>query len=697
VRIVLLAGCIVAGAAVAPAGAAPSARDWPTVGGDAGNSRHSPLARINVRNVARLGGAWVRELAANTRTPPVVVGGVLYINDALKVYAFDARTGAPLWEHVPARSTPARGGVAVANGKVFVTLVDTHVLALDARTGALLWTGYAGNIPKKDIDPNGSITIAGINFDPKVGFVSSAPTYVNGKLIVGITGGDIGVRGRVAALNAEDGSLAWEWWVLPPPGEPGADTWPDDFDVRALGGGAVWMHGAADPQLGLVYLGTGNASPVIGGEVRRGDNLYMASIVALDVATGKLKWHYQLTRHDIWEMDVATPPILYDYKVGGRTRKAIAVMRTDGYLFAFDRATGEPLVPIEDRPVPQDLRLYTAATQPFPAGAEQFGPNCAEPEITPPGFKSGCFFEPLFYDKQGIAVAYINVRQAPMSFDPHTGYFYVAGGATPWWYRRLENPYLLFAQRPPGAKEYGLVAALDSRTHRIVWQKRSPWALMGGSGVMTTAGGLLFRLEGDGNFLAFDSKSGEQLWKFQTGYTSGPTMVSLTGGSPSATYEIDGEQYIAVPMGKGLWAFKLDGTLKERPAPPRPPNEVGFEGAIELLGPDDEIAIAALQPQRGPFTATREPKSGSQPVPAGTEHYVVEASFSPTRAQIPAGQALRITNYGVKTHTVVSEDGSWTTGALAPGQSATVTIAKPGTYVYYATEFPWARGQLLVR
>jgi alcohol dehydrogenase (cytochrome c) len=432
----------------------------------------------------------------------------------------------------------------------------------------------------------------------------------------------------------------------------------------------------------LIYVGTGNAVPVLGGEVRAGNNLYMTSVVALEVSSGKLKWYRQLTHHDLWEMDLSTPLILYDARVAGKSRKAVAVMRTDGYLFVFDRATGEPLVPIQERAVPQDLRVHTAPTQPFPAGTDQIGPNCVEADMLPPGFVSGCYFEPLFYDHPEKLVNYITVRQAPMSFDPQTGYFYVAGGISPWWYRRPENPFITQATHPPGAKEYGLVAAIDSRTHKIAWQARSPWMLDAGSGIMTTAGGLMFRMEGDGNFLAFDAKTGKQLWKFQTGYVAGPTVLSLTGGAPSAAYEVDGQEYIVVGMGKGLWAFSLHGSVSEHPAPPVPPTKYGFQGIVQPLDSGGEIGMSMLRLGAGP---------------QGQEHYVDHSGFNPVRARIAAGQPVKFTNYGVTTRTVVSADGSWTTGPVAPGQSVSVTIDKPGKYRYFATESPWSRGELLVQ
>jgi alcohol dehydrogenase (cytochrome c) len=651
-------------------------QNWATIGGTQSNQRYSPLSQINLGNVSKLKGAWVQELGVNTRTAPVVINGALFTNDAAKIYALNAKTGERLWVYTPERSNPAREGVAVAEGKVFCGLADGHVIAVDQTTGKLAWTGYIGNTPeagyKKGTQLQFTETIPA--FDPKVGLISAAPVYFNGKVIIGLSGGDGGTRAKIAALDAATGKNVWEWWVAPKLGEPGSETWPPDNQILQLGGGAVWTHGAVDPELGVAYFGTGNAVPVLGGEVRPGNNLYMASIVALDLNTGKLKWYYQLSRHDLWEMDVSTPPVIFDPTVNGRHRKAVAVMRTDGYLFVFDRDTGQPLVPIEDRPVKQDMRLYTVPSQPYPKGTDQIGPNCVEPEMLPPGFVSGCYFDPLYYDHNQVLTPFITVRQAPMSFDPQTGYFYIAAGQ--------DNPYATLNVHPPGAKEYGITAALDSKTHKIVWQKRSPWVLTGGSGILTTAGGLMFRMEGDGNFLALNAKTGQQVWKFQTGYVSGPTVLSLTGGAASAAYEIDGEEYITAAIGKGFYAFKLNGPLAERTAPPTPPTEYGFQGIIEALPPGGEIRMSLLQHAWGP---------------SGAENYVDPDAISPSRARVPAGQAVKFSNYGVTTRTIVAADGSWTTGPVAPGQSASVTIDKPGRYTFYAKEAPWVRGQLVVQ
>jgi PQQ-dependent dehydrogenase (methanol/ethanol family) len=659
------------------------ANDWPTVGGDLNNSRYSALAKIKTSNVKELGGAWFKEFDAPTRTPPVIEGGMLFSNDAATIYALNPKSGETIWTYKPAGTAPARGGMAVGEGLVFCGLMDGNMIALNAKSGELVWTGYTGNYPSV-ASPTGRIA----GPDPqslsrsKAEFITAAPTYVDGVVISGLSGGDWGARGKISAQDAKTGAARWSFFVIPAAGERGSESWPAQGDALKLGGGAVWTQGAADRQLGLVYYGTGNAVPQESGETRPGDNLYTSSIVALDIKTGELRWHYQLTHHDIWEMDVSTPVLLYEAVINGKRRPALAAMRTDGYLFVLDRATGAPLFPVEERAVKQDIRQRTAATQPFPVDGDKLGPVCADPAVMAEGFKAGCDFDPIYFDHQDVMSPILIARQAPMSFDPQTGYFYVMGGVTAVWYRRVENPKVLSMTRPPGSKEYGLYAAIDGRTRKIVWQKRSPWALFAGSGALTTAGGLLFYMQGDGTLEASDAKSGETLWAFQTGEL-GSSPLGNAGGVPISTYEVEGEQYVAVPMGKGLWALKLHGALKPRPALPSPPTDYGFVGLIKQIPADGsgEIAVAGL----------------SSSFVDEQERFVDEFTFEPLRARIKSGASFRWTNYGISPHTIVSSDGAWTTGEIAPGKSVTLSISKPGIYVYYAKEFPWAKGQLKVQ
>ena len=309
------------------------------------------------------------EAGASTRATPVVKDGLMFIGAGTRLYALDAATGERVWvlrpdEDAPedlesarigevlnaGRGIPAPPGVALGDGLVFVGLMDGRLAAVDQKTGASVWTTQVGYDP------------------PKRGqAVSGAPIYAEGTVFVGLANGDWAFRGKVLALDAKTGELLWEFYTIPGLGEPGSATWPQEgrwADVWEQGGAGVWHIGNVDVELGLVYFVTGNAVPMFGGEARKGDNLYTASILALDVRTGELRWHYQVVHHDLWDADIAIAPLLYDAAVDGQPRKALAALRADGYFFLLDRETGEPIHPVEERPVTQQAatRLTASST-----------------------------------------------------------------------------------------------------------------------------------------------------------------------------------------------------------------------------------------------------------------------------------------------------------------------------------------------
>ena len=389
-------------------------RDWSSVGGDWSSSRYSALTDITTDTVDRLGGAWVTRLegGASSRATPVVKDGVLYLTAGASVFAIDARTGETVWRWQSASAeagrVPSWQGVGLGAGLIFVGLRSAEVAALRQDTGEIVWTERVGSVP------------------PQIGeSVTTAPLFARGQVFVGLANGDAGGQGRIIALDAATGEQRWTFFIVPRPGEFGHDTWPQDSDVWTLGGGGVWLNGTVDPDLGMVYFATGNPVPMFGGEIRQGDNLFTASILALDMETGDRRWHYQVVRHDLWDADIATPLLLYEAEVEGRLRKALAAMRADGYLFLFDRETGEPLVPIEERPVPQDAFLHTAPTQPFPVGVDNILPDCAFwRDTVPPPFELNCsgFTPPSLNQHTVVApgVPIPMVRVAPMSYNPQT-------------------------------------------------------------------------------------------------------------------------------------------------------------------------------------------------------------------------------------------------------------------------------------
>ena len=634
-----------------------AAGQWSTVGGDSGNTRYSSLVQINAQNITTLGAAWVSEKVRVTtsRAMPVVDNGLLFLTAPPDVYAVNIKTGKIAWRYAASPAgAPAREGVAVGEGLVYVGLYDGNLIALREETGELVWKTYLGDAVH----------------EPSAGS-SGAPLYADGLVSIGLNA-DYGYRGRIVAVDAKTGREAWRFFVVPAPGEPGSETWPKN-NAWKHGGGAVWLVGASDPDLGLVFYVTGNAVPQYSGENRPGDNLYTCSVVALDSKTGKLRWHYQMIRHDIWEADIAEAPVLFDAQSNGKPRKAIAAMRTDGYLFMLDRATGKPLGRIEDRRVPQDALQKTAATQPYPVGADHVLPDCGEwKQKSPPrGFELGCFFTPASVEKPNLLAPVYGMRVTPMAFDPQTQFFYVTGSAGLQWFRRAEDPNFFslgFNGRVPGLNQlgFGVLAAVDSRTNKIVWTKE----FRGGrpSGALATAGGLVFQMVGDGNLQAYDATKGSLVWQFQTG---------ATGGSPPIAFEDAGEQYIATVVGGAVWTFKLGGTLPPNPAPPVPSQEE-FAGAITDTA---SIETAALGRDMGITGA----------------HYITdEYAFNPYRARVKAGTRVTWRNNGTMTHTVVAADGSWTTGPLHPLDIGTVTFDKPGTYTYFCKEHPWVYGQIIV-
>jgi quinohemoprotein ethanol dehydrogenase len=652
-------------------------KDWPLHDGHWGNSRYSSLKEINTRDIKAVGGAWRVELQGGiTRSSPIVQNGRMFIAAGGSLlaanvkfmaiegagsgglYALNPKTGEVVWRYVPegAGVSNLNKGPAAGDGKVFLGLADAHVVAVDQKTGKVVWNTLAGADPL----PSGE-------------FIGAAPVYAAGLVLVGIGSGDAGISGRVVALDAKSGAKRWEFRSIPGPGEAGHESWPSDNESWKQGGGGIWANVAVDPNLGLIYFGTGNAFPMLGGEVRAGDNLYTASLMAIDLRTGKYRWHYQFTHHDTWESDLGAPTVLYNATVNGKTVPAIAAMRTDGNLLMFNRATGAPLQEMEERPVRQVDRMHSAKTQPFPKGADQVGFACAQQSLTPSGFKLGCFFDAVDYTDPNMMLPTSATRSAPMSYDPDTRQFYITGAVGAGWTRRASNPYFFSGgiTPVPGVTSYGVLVAFDASSHKITWQKKMPSAAINnGSGAMTTAGGLLFHGEPDGNLQAYDAKNGDLLWQFQTGEPI---------GGPVSTYEIGGKQYVAVVAGSHVWAFAIGGKLEQGPARQVVAQGSGFSGRIV---PTSKIQMGEEQ--------------DSVIGPSIKEKFKDDYALVPRRAKIKVGAVVTWTNTSSLTRDATAQDGSWTTGPIQPGKSGSVTFDKPGTYIYISKAHPWVYGELTV-
>jgi alcohol dehydrogenase (cytochrome c) len=553
---------------------APPTTSWATSGGDWFNRRYSPLTQLNKANVAGLKGVWRARLDGSGVGPqysgeaqPIVYEGILYIvTGADDVFALSVEDGRRLWDY-RANLDPAIAGViccgwtsrgvALGEGKVFVGQLDGKLVALDQRTGKVVWSVQA-----ERADEGYSIT--------------GAPLYYDGLVITGFAGAEYGIRGRVKAFDAKDGSLAWTFYTVPGPGEPGHDTWPADNELWRVGGGSVWQTPAVDPELGLVYFSTGNPGPDYNGAVRRGDNLYTSSIVALDVATGKYRWHFQQVHHDLWDYDGPSPVVLFDIEIDGKLRHGLAQPSKTGWVYILDRENGKPLVGIDERAVPQEPRQATAATQPYPKG-DSFVPHSID--IAPEGYKlvnGGRIFTPFWTEARIMKPAISGGANWPASsYDPSTGYLYVCATDRIGVYQAEDidaarpAPGQLYAAGTFGASplpKLGVFAAMDMHTNTLVWQQH--WSDECYSGSATTAGGLVFVGKNDGRLLALDSAGGAKLWEFQTGAGM---------NAPVTVFEHEGREYVAAysagnlfagsARGDSVWLFGLDGTLAPAPEP----------------------------------------------------------------------------------------------------------------------------------
>jgi quinohemoprotein ethanol dehydrogenase len=557
----------------------PANTDWPLVGGDWGNTRFSTLSKINVTNVKTMKGAWMARLNSgfgagySQQATPVVQNGVMYIPTGEQdIFAINAKTGEIIWEYRTTSDpkTPdnkAKRGVALGDGMVFGAESDvrnkplpegarpepmTKLFALDQKTGKVLWKVELGEDIPRNLRQ----------------YVAAPPMYYRGLVYMSISGGDGGIRGRLTAHDAKTGKEVWRWWAIPGPGEPGHETW--EGDSWKTGGGAMWVQPALDPDLGLIYVNTGNPWPDYNGSARAGNNLFTDCVVALEAMTGKYRWHYQTVHHDLWDFDLPTPIILFDQIYGGQRRQALAAHSKQGWVYTLDRATGKPLIDIVEKPVPQDPRQKTAATQPVPVG-DPTAPQCAE-QVK--GWERGCMYAAFWSDTK-VAQPSASGDWAPGAYDPQAGVLFFTTGVS---VRRFVSSGGRTAV--PGTREYGLVTALDAKTNKQVWQKEVPYLAGFGSGVLATAGQLLFHGGSDGFFRAFDSKTGTELWRFQTGFGA---------DSPAATYEIDGEQYVAIAAGGSrdglaaargdlVWSFKLGGKLNPLNGPPLPRSIVPEDG-----------------------------------------------------------------------------------------------------------------------
>jgi alcohol dehydrogenase (cytochrome c) len=496
--------------------------DWPTYHGALNGNRYSAVDQINRTTVGRLAPAWIFTVpdASRLEVTPVVVDGVMYVTAVNESYALDAGSGRRIWNYRRPRSKGVAGdaaaginrGAAIAGGRLFMVTDDARLLALNRFTGELMWETRMA--------------------DPQQNYgATSAPLAVGNLVIVGPSGGDEGIRGFVAAFDAATGKEVWRFWTVPAPGEPGSETWRGTVvDHRC---GAAWLTGTYDPDLDTLYWPTGNPCPDYDGTQRQGDNLYTDSILALDRATGRLKWHFQYTPHDLWDWDAQQPPVLVDAVWNGSTRKLLLHANRNGFFYVLDRTTGALLlarpfvtrltwareIDARGRPVLNDGQTPTAeGTKVCPAveGATNW-------------FSTSFSAATGLYYVQTLEKCTIYSR-SPEIWQPGRSYY---AGAT----RQVPDE--------PGQK---ILRALDIRTGDVRWEVAQVGRAASWGGTLATAGGIVIFGDDNGALSAVDAADGRPLWQFD---------VNADWKASPITYVFDRRQYVAVAAGPNIIAFAL--------------------------------------------------------------------------------------------------------------------------------------------
>jgi alcohol dehydrogenase (cytochrome c) len=507
-------------------------QNWLTYNGSYASTHHSTLNQLRPDNVARLDLKWVWQANSleKLEATPLVVDGVMYLSDPPNdVVALDVKTGRAFWRYrheLPSGVTPCCGrvnrGLAILGNTLYMGTVDARLVALDAASGRKRW-----DIKVADYATGYSLTLA--------------PLVIGNRIIVGTAGGELGIRGSIRAYDANNGKELWRFNTIPTPGEPGNETWNGESWMH--GGASVWLTGSYDPALNLTYWGIGNPGPDWNPELRKGDNLYSDSVVALDADTGKLKWHFQFSPHDGYDYDAVQVPVLADLNWKGKPRKAMLWGNRNGFFYVLDRSTGEFLsgtpfvkqtwaVGLDERgrPIKAKDRMPSAqGTLVYPG--VQGGTNWYAPSFSP---ITGLFYLTAWEDYPGVYYAWDQEYVA--------GRWFSAGSV------RADLPAITRQEvRTLGPEAgYGTIRALDPSSGRRVWEYKMND--VSDSGLLTTASGLLFSGNREGHFFALDAKDGKLLWDRYLG--------GQVASSP-ITWSVDGEQFVSIASGHAVFTFGL--------------------------------------------------------------------------------------------------------------------------------------------
>jgi alcohol dehydrogenase (cytochrome c) len=500
----------------------PAGANWPSYNGDYTGRRFTGLNQITPRNVNTLRAQWVFHArnSSSLEATPIVWNGLMFVTAANDAIALDARSGRQIWHYtrpvteglIDDASAHHNRGVALWRSRLYMETDNAHLLCLDARSGHLIWdVAYA---PK----------------DNKNYGATSVPLVVKDLVLVGTSGGDDGVRGFVAAFDADSGKQRWRTWTIPAPGEFGSESWPGDMYLR--GGGTTWMPGTYDPQLNTVYWGTSNAAPDFDGSARPGDDLYTACVLAMEADTGRLKWHFQFTPHDLFDYDSAETAVLVDAPYRGTQRKLLVEANRNGFFYVLDRTNGEFLsatpfvkklnwakgIDPSGRPIRTEVKPSENGTLVCPdmVGATNWFSPSYNPDMH------------LFYfiAREGCQLYFLKSQKFAEGQD-----FYATG-----------------VKHAPGEHAQKILVAYSPETSKLVWQY--PQAGSGDSwgGTMTTASGLVFFGNDSEAFEAADARNGESLWHFNTGQSMHASPMS---------YAVRGKQFVAIASGSDIFTFAL--------------------------------------------------------------------------------------------------------------------------------------------
>jgi alcohol dehydrogenase (cytochrome c) len=502
--------------------AVTSQTDWPSYNGQTNGSRYSPLTQINKSNVGRLTPKWMFSLP-NTpplQVTPVVVDGVMFVTSANQCYALDAGTGRQIWHYSRPRTRGLIGnaaggvnrGVAVAGDRVFMVTDHAHIIALNRATGALLW-----ETEMADWRQNYNAT--------------GAPLIVGHLVISGTAGGDEGVRGFLAAYDQATGKEVWRFWTVPAPGEPGSETWQGGGIAHP--GAATWLTGTYDPDLDTIYWPTGNPTPDLYGDDRKGDNLYSDSIIALDAKTGKLKWHFQFTPHDVWDYDAQETPALIDANWQGKPRKLLVQANRNGFFYVLDRIDGKFLFGTK---YVKNVTWATGLTaEGRPLRVPDMEPSLEGRRVCPSLEGASNWYSTSFNPATGLYYVQTNDKcgvftKIPMEWAAGRGYM---GGS--------------FAQAPDEPAQR-VLRAIDIQTGKVAWELPQTGPVTSWGGVLSSAGGIVIFGEDGGALMAADAANGKPLWSFQT---------NQNWKASPMTYVFDNKQHVAVAAGSAIIAFGL--------------------------------------------------------------------------------------------------------------------------------------------